>query len=123
MRQRHARQALLVEVGEDGQRRVEAIAHVIAGDGLAARVEARYLAGAGVRRLEACAEAVVDEARAIDPSVECLAGEPADGRPAGEAPPWAGDLALPARDVAIGAYRALTVLRVAISPSVTKAVP
>jgi hypothetical protein len=109
MRERYSRQIRLVEVGPEGQRRIAASAHVVRGMGLAAMIEVRYLAGAGVKRIEVEEERVAEAAREVDASVEVHVHD-ADREPDPD-PRWAGDLSLPARDVAMGAHRALRALR------------
>jgi hypothetical protein len=49
---RFVRQVLLPEVGEGGQRRIEAASAAVAGEGLAHEVASRYALGAGFGRLE-----------------------------------------------------------------------
>jgi hypothetical protein len=112
MSERHSRQARLFEVGEEGQARVGALSHTVRGEVLAALVEARYLAGAGVREIGVESDVVGAAAREIDASARTpLAASPA---PPTEPPAWAATLASPARDVAVGAHRALLALRRAI---------
>jgi len=121
MKARHSRQARLAEVGEVGQRKIAAISSGVRGSGVAAKVEARYLAGAGVGRIVVEDAAVGSSAREVnalvnsrlpsdrDPDLDLdLDGDP-DPDPA-----WASELAPPARDVALGAHRALRVIRRAV---------
>jgi hypothetical protein len=89
---RFTRQVRLAEVGEEGQARLEGALVRVEGDGLAGRVEARYLRGAGV--------GVVGS----DPTIV-----PAD------APAWLTSLTPAARDVASGAYAALDVIRAVLA--------
>jgi hypothetical protein len=115
MSERHSRQIRLVEVGLEGQRKIASSAHVVRGKGLAARIEVRYLAGAGVKRIEVEDERLAAAAREVDGSVEVRMSDP-DRDPDADHdhdhdPRWAGALSLPARDVAMGAYRALRALR------------
>jgi hypothetical protein len=109
MSERHSRQVRLAEVGVEGQGRIGASVQVVRGRGLAAMVEARYLAGAGVKAIEVEDERVASNARAIDGSVEVRLRAP-DGVDDRD-PVWAWDLSPHARDVALGAYRALCALR------------
>jgi len=109
MSERHSRQVRLVEIGPAGQRRIASSVHVVRGGGLAANVEARYLAGAGVKAIEVDHEGIAATAREVDGGVEIRFRE--DDRAFEHDPPWATELALPARDVALGAYRALRALR------------
>jgi hypothetical protein len=115
MRPRHSRQARLAEVGEDGQRRISATACAVRGDGVAARVEARYLAGAGIGRMVLDADAVAGSAKEVDALVEVRAAFDRD-RDRDRDPAWSLDLEPAAREVALGAHRALQVLRDAVLP-------
>ena len=113
MSERHSRQVRLAEIGLDGQGRSGASGHGVRGRGLAARVEARYLAGAGVKSIEVEDGRVAADAREAGGSVEVrLREDDRDGDPETEDDPvWARALSAPARDVALGAYRALRALR------------
>jgi hypothetical protein len=111
MSERHSRQVRLAEIGGDGQGRIGSSAHVVRGRGLAARVEARYLAGAGVRAIDVEDKRVAADVRETDGSVEVRLRDPEVGPRSESDPLWAGELSLPARDVALGAYRALRALR------------
>jgi hypothetical protein len=51
MSARFVRQVLLPEIGEAGQRRIEASSAAVGGDGLAHEVASRYAVGAGFGRL------------------------------------------------------------------------
>jgi hypothetical protein len=121
MSERHSRQVRLIEVGLEGQRRVASSTHVICGHGLAAKVEARYLAGAGVKALEVEDEGVAAGAREVDGTVNVRVTEH-DCDHEHRDPSWARDLSVPARDVALGAYRALCALRHVVR-SVTEPAP
>jgi hypothetical protein len=111
---RYTRQARLVEVGENGQARLAKGDVSVRGAGLSASIEARYLAGAGVGLLRVKGEAQAIAARAIDASVRVVieAGDAADegakdrGSPLNDLP-----LDPDAREVALGAWRALDALR------------
>jgi hypothetical protein len=105
---RHGRQMLLAEVGAAGQARIASALAQVPGDGVAALVAARYLAGAGVGRILvrsaalAAAAARVDAALPIqvDPLLPAAAADNAF------------DLRDPAaRAVASGARTALRILR------------
>jgi hypothetical protein len=127
MSYRHARQLRLAEVGEAGQRRLAESACVVRGHGLAAKIEARYLVGAGVGRLLVPSEEVARSARQLDASADVrieaaiLDSAARDLEPAtatsSEDPEWARSLSPPARDVALGAHRALSSLRRLLLPS------
>jgi hypothetical protein len=54
---RTLRQRLVVEIGDAGQARISAARAVVHGEGLAAEVERRYLAGAAFDGLDASREA------------------------------------------------------------------
>jgi hypothetical protein len=113
MRARHARQALLAEIGEEGQREIATTAHAVRGDGVAARVEARYLAGAGIGHLRVETDGVARCATGVDALVDVrVVSDPDRDRD----PAWTHDLDPAARDVALGAYRALQVIRRAVLP-------
>ena len=114
MSERYSRQIRLVEVGLEGQHKIASSAHVVRGEGLAARIEVRYLAGAGVKKIEVEHERVAAAVREVDGTVEVRVSDhdrDPDHREHDPDPRWASDLSLPARDVAIGAYRALRALR------------
>jgi hypothetical protein len=109
---RHTRQVRLAEVGDAGQARIGATTAHVEAEGLAGAVEARYLAGAGVVKIATTSDAIGDAARAEDARVEIVPAPRVHlGR--GEPPPFAfRDPA--ARDVAMGAWRALVHVRRAI---------
>lgn len=109
---RTTRQRRLVEVGEAGQARLAALAARVAGAGIAARVEALYLAGAGVGALVVEDDTVAEAARALNPEVDVRVEERV-AAPA-EVPSDIAALAPGARDVAEGALRALLTLRGAL---------
>jgi hypothetical protein len=66
---RHTRQTRLIEVGSEGQAWIARAEIGIPGQGLAAEMAARYLAGAGVAALRVREEAAAAAARAVDSSV------------------------------------------------------
>jgi hypothetical protein len=84
---RYTRQVRLAEVGEEGQARLFAAVVGLSCTGLAARVEARYLRGAGVG---------VDDTLAAGDAT---------------APAWLEGLSPGAREVAAGAHAALGAVR------------
>ena len=107
---RHARQIRLAEVGTRGQARLAAAIVAVPLSSAAARVAVRYLAGAGVGLLRVSSALLVDEARAVDPSVRAeVTVTSAEGWLA-PADPFA-DLDPAAGDVARGAAFALAALR------------
>jgi hypothetical protein len=116
MTDRYARQIRLAEVGEAGQRRLGDSTCTVQGSGLAAEVEARYLAGSGIGHLLVSDAAVARSAREVNPSVDVLILHAGVTAKAAE-PEWLQSLSSPARDVALGAYRALSSLRRALQPS------
>lgn len=69
---RYVRQVLLREVGAAGQARVAAAHVVVTGQGVAARVCALYLAGAGVGRLTVSGP-LIDDVRSLNPEVDVRA--------------------------------------------------
>ena len=87
---RYTRQVRLAEVGAAGQARLERTVATVGGEGLSSRVCARYLESAGVRVLYV-----------TEP------GETAS-------PTWIATLDPSAREVATGAYEALSVMRSAL---------
>jgi hypothetical protein len=104
---RHDRQARLGDVGPAGQARIAAATVTVTGDGFAAEVATRYLAGAGVGRLRVRDGALARVAVAIDPAVRVEiaavdAGSPSDGSDFRDAV---------AREAARGARDALRALR------------
>ncbi len=101
---RYSRQTKLAAVGPAGQARVAASV-VSAGDGLAGWVAARYLAGAGVGELRVGSEAIARAARAMDGSVRVEVG----GERVEEDERFSG-LDPAAREVAVGAHRAVIAL-------------
>jgi hypothetical protein len=113
MKPRHSRQGRLAEVGEEGQRRIGAAEVAVRGTGVAARVEARYLAGAGVGRLVVEDDGARSAAREVDPLVEVTLSSGPALAPAPD-PAWSQDLHPAARGVALGAHRALRALRRAL---------
>jgi hypothetical protein len=112
MKARHCRQVRLAEVGEDGQRKIAAISSRVRGSGVAAKVEACYLAGAGVGRIVVEDASVGSSATEVDALVVIRVSSDRDrDGDRDRDPAWAVDLASPARDVALGAHRALRVIR------------
>jgi hypothetical protein len=111
---RHARQARLADVGSAGQGRIASSRVTVQGDGLAAVVAGRYLAGAGVASVRVRSAVVAASVRGVDPSVGTEV-DPAVGQgPEDDA--W--DLGDPAaRAVASGARAALRVLRRSLETS------
>lgn len=87
MNARFSRQARLPEIGEAGQLRLLGSVHAVRGAGLAAEVEARYARAAGFGRVDA----------------GCGAPDPE--------PAWIRELHPGAREVALGAHRALSAIR------------
>jgi hypothetical protein len=67
--QRHSRQSRLADVGPQGQARIARALVVVPGQGLAAEIAARYLAGAGVAAVYVRDEPTAAAARAADPGV------------------------------------------------------
>ena len=121
-RSRHGRQVRLVEVGEAGQARIGRARAVVTTRGLAAWVETRYLAGAGVSALTVPSTELAHAARAVDGDVVVEVAAPAVEPPAsdlaleelGLRDPALEELGLrdpAARAVAAGALAALAVLR------------
>jgi hypothetical protein len=118
MSRRHARQVLLAEVGEAGQRRITESAWAVRARGLAGLVEARYVAGAGFGRIVAPDDEVARAAKDVDATLVvevAREGEDADARTELEDPAWIAELSPSARDVGLGAYRALSAIREALA--------
>jgi hypothetical protein len=88
----------------------------VRGSGLAAEVEARYLAGSGVGHLLVSDSAVARSAKEVDASLDVVI-EPSLTSTSIADPEWAGSFCAPARDVALGAYRALSSLRRVLHPT------
>jgi len=113
--QRHSRQSRLADVGPQGQARIARALAVVPGQGLAAEVAARYLAGAGVAALRVRDEATAAAARSMDPGVRVTV-EPGLGDTAPDEATLLAMLTDPAaRAVASGALLALRVLRAALA--------
>lgn len=105
---RYSRQTKLAAVGQGGQARIAATA-ASTGDALQGWVAARYLAGAGVGELRVGSEAIAQAARAMDDAVRVeVVAEPLAGDERFD------DLDPAAREVAVGAHRALVALMRAI---------
>ncbi len=108
---RHDRQRILPEIGEVGQARLASGRATVDGVGVSGEIEALYLAGAGVGRIVVTNAATADAARAIDPEarvdVDPHARSTRDHE--AQAPFTVRDGA--ARDVALGAWRALDTIR------------
>jgi len=115
---RHGRQSRLREIGDAGQARIAGASAVVASRGLAAEVEARYLAGAGVARLCVRDEATAEAARSVDARARIEVDPALPDAPS--ALPFA--LAHPsARAVASGAHAALVTLRHVLGVKVERA--
>jgi hypothetical protein len=118
MNGRHARQIKLAEVGRAGQERIAESVCTVPGQGASAVVQARYLAGAGFGHLVVVDEDVARAAREVDPEIDvALRGVANEPPPMGRLGHRAGssqvleELSPAARDVALGAYRALAEIR------------
>ena len=108
---RHVRQVLLAEIGEVGQARLASGSATVDVGGAAGDIEVRYLAGAGVGRIVVADALTADAARAIDP-VARVEIDPHTRPVRGDAPHATFGIRDPAaRDVALGAWRALDTLR------------
>ena len=108
---RHVRQNLLAEIGEGGQARLASGSATVDGAGAAGDVEVRYLAGAGVGRIVVADQPTADAARAIDPAARVEVDSHLRSV-RGDAPHATFGVRDPAaRDVALGAWRALDTLR------------
>jgi hypothetical protein len=106
---RHTRQVRLREIGAAGQARLAAAEIHVPGGDLAAEIEARYLAGAGIP-IVVEDEAIAAAAREVDPTLRV------DHRPS--AAPRPGRSPVPfeprdpaARQLARGAHAALVAIR------------
>ncbi len=109
---RYTRQVRLAEIGDAGQERIAATTAIVDADGLAGAIEARYLAAAGVGKIATLHGDVADAARAVNAGVQMITGVRVRlGH--GDPPPF-GVRDEAARDVALGAWRALAHLRRAI---------
>ena len=104
---RYTRQMRLAEVGENGQRRLAMSEVRLAGEGTAAAIEARYLGGAGVSTTTS----------ATSRSAGSPSTLPRPSPPLEPGPPWLASLSPAAREVASGAYAALTVVRAILADS------
>jgi hypothetical protein len=112
---RHTRQARLAEVGDARQARLSETAIAVRGTAAAGAIEARYLAGAGVGVLHVQSEEQARAARSVDARVQIVrAIDAGEGAPRDDSP--LRDLAIDpaAREVALGAWRALDSLRRAL---------
>ncbi len=109
---RYSRQTKLASVGEAGQARI-AEASASSGDGLAGWVAARYLAGAGIGELRVPSEEIAEAARATNASVRVLV----DAESSVRRDDRFVELDPAARDVAVGAHRALSALMGALRRS------
>lgn len=108
---RHDRQARLAEVGSEGQARIAAASVAVRASGLAAEMETRYLAGAGVGRIRVGDPALADVATSIDPAVRVEVDADAVNAVGGDASELR-ELRDPcAREAARGAREALRALR------------
>lgn len=112
---RHGRQTQLVEIGSAGQERIAESTAVVRGEGLAAEVATRYLAGAGVRCIRVREPALAVVAASIDPAVRVEIDERAAESEAPRSASVAHDFRdAAARHVALGAREALHALRTAL---------
>jgi hypothetical protein len=109
---RHSRQARLPEVGDAGQARIHDATVRLSGDGLAARVAARYAAGAGFGRLEIGDPRALSSAREVDPRV--VVSIQLGRTEAPVLPEWIGALEEGPRAVAAGAWEVLSAMRAAL---------
>ena len=117
MNGRYARQVKLAEVGEAGQRRIAESGCTVTGHGTAAIVEARYLVGAGFGRVIVEDEEVARSAKEVDASIDVSVAGASGHRSEKAALEAFVGLHPAARDVALGAYRALAAIRaVVLSP-------
>jgi molybdopterin/thiamine biosynthesis adenylyltransferase len=122
MSERYARQERLVDVGEAGQARIAGTTCVVAGRGLDALVEARYLAGAGFGCVVVTDSEAARAAREINRDVEVsvipvpTSADTSSGTAREDVASTLAALSPGAREVALGAYRALCALRAAILP-------
>ena len=110
---RHGRQSRLEGVGAAGQSAIDAATVHVRERGLAGEVEARYLAGAGVRRLVVREDAHAAAARAVDAEVSV---EREEGAWAPAPAPDLDALDPACAAVARGAASALDVLRALVLP-------
>jgi hypothetical protein len=106
---RHSRQARLAEVGDAGQARLAAGHALVVAPGLTGIVQARYLAGAGVGALSVLHEEAARAAAEVDASVRIVTG--VKPRVAHGPVPDFGIHDPAARDVATGAWLALSTIR------------
>jgi hypothetical protein len=111
---RHGRQAKLAGVGAAGQERIGDAEVEVSLGGLAAVVAAKYLAGAGVRRLRVGCPGAAEAALAVDPAVDVQVDGTLDGRAGSDAPSPFGLGDRGADEVARGAHAALVALRRAL---------
>jgi hypothetical protein len=109
---RYTRQVRLAEIGDEGQQRIAATTAIVDAQGLAGAVEARYLAAAGVGKIATLHDEIGDAARAMDARVQVMTGVRV--RLGHGEPPAFGLRDAAARDVALGAWRALAHLRRAV---------
>ena len=116
---RHTRQIRLADVGPEGQRRIARAVVDVPGQGLAAEVAARYLAGAGVAALRVQDGAVAAAARGVDSAVRITIDPALPGADETAAAEALAHLADPAaRAVAEGSLLALAALRLALAAEV-----
>ena len=115
---RYTRQVRLADVGPSGQARLEGLRAHVSGSDLSSRVEALYLAGAGVAVVTVEAEGIAEAVRGIQPGIGVeVAGASARagaGMRTGES---LGELHSGAAEVAEGALRALFAIRGALFES------
>jgi hypothetical protein len=108
---RHARQARLADVGQEGQARIASATVHVPLQGLAGEVAARYLAGAGVAGVRMMSEELAIGPRAIDPRVLVEVDGSSPRTPPGTS---LGIQDAAAQEVAEGALFALRALRRAL---------
>lgn len=112
---RTVRQALVPEIGSEGQAHIDAASAIVTAIGLAGEVEAHYLAGAGFGLIRTSSHAASRAARDTNPAIAIAAdadpGEPPDHPLADSISEVVTDPAILA--VARGAARALRQIRVA----------
>jgi hypothetical protein len=108
---RHTRQTRLAEVGDAGQARLGAASVDVRGPGLSGVVEALYLAGAGVGEIGVREDGHGVAARAMDATVRLRPARVGEATARARAPEGLDALDPAAREVAVGAWRALDAVR------------
>ncbi len=116
MSDRFARQILVAEIGAEGQAKIAAATAMVVDRGLAGQVEARLLAGAGFGLLRTASTAIAREAKSVWPSLVTAADAPPVSSPTSPLADSVSALVLDpsARDVALGAARALRQIKAAL---------